>query len=461
MQIQVNTDSLSSSILDNGSSALHGSNSNSIDMDRIRKDSPGTTNLIHLNSAGASLIPIPVSTAVMDHLKLELEIGGYEAHAFNSEKVDAVYLSLSRLLHCKVNEIALMDNATTAWSKLFYSLKFQPGDIILTCQSEYGSNYISYLKIAKDTGAEIAVVNNDENGAVDVTHMKQLIDSFPVGKVKLISITHIPTNGGLINDAAAIGDIAQEYNIPYLLDACQSVGQLDLDVNKLKCSFLSGTSRKYLRGPRGVGFLYVKEEYIDQIEPVFLDIHAATWGTSVWGGPTDAPKGASNTAPIPSKAAEVGLDMYAVRPDARRFETWEMNYANVIGLGAAVDYALDVVGIQNIERDILEKAALFRQGLQQVHADIQLCDLGSQVQKCGIVTWFVPGLAAADIKEALTNGNPRINVSVSPPSSTLIDATARELPALVRTSISYYNSREEMEIALKEIGKVITTLLQK
>ena len=375
---------------------------------RVRMDTPGCDNVIHFNNAGAALMPNPVIAAMVGHLYLESQIGGYEAAQANVEKMERAYDAAASLIGCTRDEIALTENATRAWDMAFYSIPFQPGDRILTCTSEYASNYMAFLQVARRTGAVIEVIPDDSSGQVSIWRLQQMMDD----RVKLIAINHIPTNGGLINPAEEIGQVAREAGVLYLLDACQSIGQIPVYVEEIGCDFLSATSRKYLRGPRGVGFLYVYQERISQLEPVMVDLQAADW---------------------------VSVNEYRLKENARRFETWESNVAGRIGLGAALDYLLDL-GIEETSARLCTLAESLRQKLAGIPR-VTVHDLGER--KGGIVTFTVEGWDAAAVKQNLLEQ--KINVSISTPFSARLDMDARQLPGLVRASVHYYNTDQEIE----------------
>jgi selenocysteine lyase/cysteine desulfurase len=380
----------------------------SFNVTQARRDTPGCENVLHLNNAGAALMPRPVLETMVNHLRLEAMNGGYEAAAQEADRLERVYQLIAQLLNAQPDEIALAENATRAWDMAFYAIPLKAGDRILTSRVEYGSNFIALLHRAKQVGAIIETIPSDESGQVSLTALAQMIDT----KVKVIAITHVPTNGGLVNPAQEIGRIARTVGAFYLLDACQSAGQLPLDVRQIDCDMLSATGRKYLRGPRGTGFLYVQRSIIEYLEPPLLDHHAAEW---------------------------IQADQYRIRPDARRFESWESNIAARLGLGRAVEYALGW-GMDNIWRRIEYLADTLRGYLRTIPG-VQVQDLG-QVQ-CGLVTFTVTTHSPEAVKAALSQR--KINVSVSNLASTRLDMERRGLQSVVRASVHYYNTKAELQ----------------
>lgn len=385
-----------------------------LDVSRARRETPATRSIAHFNNAGAALCPAAVTKAQVDHIELEAKLGGYEAAAMRQPEIDAVYTSVAALINADgPDEIAIVENATVAWDMAFYAVAgtFGPGDRILTAEAEYAANFVAYLQVARRTGCSIEVIpSSAATGETDVAALEAMLLD---GGVKLVSISHVPSNGGLVNPAAAIGRVAKEHGALYLLDACQSVGQLPIDVDEIQCDMLSATGRKYLRGPRGVGFLYVRRELLTpSLEPPTIDHYAAPW-----------------TAP----------DQYTLRPDAKRFENWENNYAAKLGLGVAVDYALGW-GVDSIWARVRMLADTLRCRLRAVPG-VTVHDIGAV--QCGIVTFTCDAEPADAIQQRLAAAG--VHVSVTAPETTVLDAARRGLPALCRASVHYYNDSHDID----------------
>jgi cysteine desulfurase/selenocysteine lyase len=377
-----------------------------LDLDLARRETPGCERVIHLNNAGAALMPEQVIDAVTAHIRLEAQRGGYEAEQSAADRLNAVYDSLAALLNGKPSEVAVVENATRAWDMAFYAIKLGPGDRILTSMAEYASNFIAFLQRSRISGASVEVVPNDESGQLSISDLERMLDE----RVRLVAVTHVPTNSGLVNPAEKIGKVVRQSGAIYMLDACQSVGQLPVDVQRIGCDVLSTTGRKYLRGPRGVGALWVREELAKRLEPPLLDLHAATWTST---------------------------DAYEIRPDARRFENWEANIAAKLGLGAAVDY-LQTFGIEAIWSRITGLAGELRLLLSEVQG-VTIVDPGTV--RGGIVS-FTCGIPPKEVLAALRGQG--INVWTSGVTSTRLDMEARQLVEVVRASVHYYNSSDEL-----------------
>jgi selenocysteine lyase/cysteine desulfurase len=391
-----------------------------IDLDRVRADTPGVEHVVHFNNAGSSLPTRQVVDAVVEHLRREAEIGGYEAAAEREQRWEHTYDALAQLIGAHRDEIAVIENATRAWDMAFYSFPFQPGDRILTGHAEYASNWIALQQVANRTGASVEVVPDDEHGQIDVAALERMLDEH----VKLVSLVHVPMTTGLVNPVAEVGRVTRAAGVPLLLDACQSIGQLPVDVNEIGCDLLSTTGRKFLRGPRGTGFLYVRRELIEQLEPPFLDLHSAQWQAD--GG-------------------------YRIRDDARRFENWETYYAGKIGLGVAADYA-HALGAGTIWARLQQLAGRLRGGLSAIEG-VTVRDQG--LTKAAIVTFTVDGLAASEVQRALAAE--RINVNVQRNHNAWLDLGERGLDEVVRSSVHYYNSDEEIDLLVDAVRRARTS----
>lgn len=395
-----------------------------MDIEQLRADTPGCATALHLNNAGAALMPRPVYEAMTAHLAREYATGGYEARDEAAAQIEAAYRSIATLLNADPGEIAIVENATRALDMGFHAITLAPGDVILTSVAEYASNYLAYLRAAETTGAIVRIVPNDAAGQLDTAALGQLLAApGPGERVRLVAVSHVPTHSGLVQPAAAIGALARAHGALYLLDATQTAGQLPLDVEELGCDLLCATGRKYLRGPRGVGFLYARASVLPELRPPFIDLHAATW---------------------------TGPASYTLRPDARRFENWEANIAATLGLGAAVDYAL-AVGVAPIWARVEPLAARLRRDLAAIPG-VALHDRGAT--RCGIVGFSIDGLTPNAIREALRARRDRpdgtatarpINVSTCTPTGAPNDFADRPITTWVRASVHYYNSEAELD----------------
>ena len=388
-----------------------------LDINKIRLETPGCQSRIHFNNAGGSLIPRGVSVAVESYLNREQEIGSYEAAEEAKVLINSFYTKFSELLNCSESEIAFIENSTRAWEMAVHSISWKPGDQIITGENEYGSNYLGLLHLAKQRSLKILTIPNDENGTISLSQLEESVTD----KTRLIAITHVASQRGDVQPASKVGEIANKHNILYLLDACQSVGQINLDTKSLKCDFLCGSGRKYLRGPRGTGFLYTKSTALKTLEPVFLDLHSANWKN---------------------------VGSYEFVRDAKMFECWERNMAAMIGLTTAVEYLLKL-DVKMVEQRVKQLSLNLREKLSELAA-IKILEKSNNCS--GIVTFTKTSISATDLKDELQKKG--INISVIKQRNARLDLGKECTGDINRASLHYYNSEQEISEFIKELTKL-------
>ena len=391
----------------------------------FRKDTGGCANVIHLNNAGAGLMPDVVTHAIREHITLESNIGGYEAAALRADVIKNFYAQAGKLFNCNASNIAFTSSATDSYTRALSSIPFQPGDVILTDNDDFISNQIQFLSCQKRFGIRIERIKNAPEGGVALDDLERQLERL---QPRLLAITHIPTNAGLVQPVKDIGNIYGHYEKThhdrtwYILDACQSVGQLPLDVKELQCDFLSVTARKFLRGPRGTGFLYISDKALQKgLEPLFIDMRGAEW---------------------------IEKDIYRPREDAMRYEDWEFAYALVLGTSAAIEYCLNI-GVDRIERQVRLLSDLMRKELSTLDK-VRVLDRGPELG--GLVTFTVKGAQPQHLVAELSKR--KINVVPSYRNFAVIDFDEKGVEWALRASPHYYNTSEEIReflAALKDI----------
>jgi cysteine desulfurase/selenocysteine lyase len=388
-----------------------------LDVTRLRAETPGVAHVVHLNNAGCALPPAVVVDTVVAHLRREAEVGGYEAHAEAAGRVAAVSESIGELIRAPAANIALVESATEAWGRGVSGIRFRAGDRALVAMSEYASNVLPLLQLRDRIGISVEPIPDGPDGTLDVAALAGLLDD----RVRLVAVTHLPSQNGLVNDVAGVGRVLRDSGLPawYIVDACQSVGQWDLDVAAIGADLLSATGRKFLRGPRGTGFLYASDRALGELEPWPLDLHGATWD---------------------------GIDSYTVAPTARRFETWERSYAALLGLGAAVDYAL-ALGIPAIRARIDAVAREIRTRLATLPGVVGH-DRGEVLS--GIVSFSVSVQDTAEVVARIKAAG--VNVSLSPPEYALRDFVAHGLTGMVRVSPHVFTDESDIDRLVGAVG---------
>lgn len=390
------------------------------DLVHWRDETPGCAYRNHLNNAGAALMPERVVRAIEDHITLETHIGGYEAAEERINETEKTYDSIASLVKAASRNIAIAPSSTAAFIQALSSIDFQPGDVILTSRCDYTSNQLHYLSLARRRQVRVIRADDLAEGGVDPDSVRMLARR---SRPRLVAVSWVPTNSGLVQDVVSVGEVCDELDVRYLVDACQAAGQLSIDVSRLRCDFLSATARKFLRGPRGIGFLYVSDAALTRGDyPLYVDMRGATW-----------------TAP----------DDLSLVADARRFEDWEFPYALVLGLGAAVEYA-QAVGVGRAGARAMALAEYLRTRLMGLDG-VRVLDRGRE--RCAIVTVEVVGHETATIVDELRRRH--INTSASLAWYGLIDMAEKNVASALRLSPHYYNTLEEVDAAVEALGEII------
>jgi selenocysteine lyase/cysteine desulfurase len=392
----------------------------SLDLERVRSETPACAQRIHLNNAGAALMPTPVYEAIVKHLSRERELGGYEAADEAQADIDHVYSDVARVVGAQARNIAIVENASVAFTQAIASFDLLPGDRVVTSRVDYVSQQLTLLALKKRLGIEIDIAQDLAEGGVDP---QSIADLARHPRCRLVAVCWMPTNSGLVQDVRAVGEICAQRRIPFLLDACQAIGQIRVDVSELRCDFLTATARKFLRGPRGIGFLFVSDAALDQgLYPITLDSQGAQW----------------------SGAADFDLV-----PTARRYENWEFAYALVLGLGAAARYAL-AQDIVLCGARAFALAARLRDSLARIPG-CRVLDRGRTTS--AIATAAFEGCDSQDVVTRLRESN--VNTSATFRRWAWFDMTDKGVEHAVRISPHYYNTEEEIDRFIEIVRRVV------
>jgi selenocysteine lyase/cysteine desulfurase len=355
-------------------------------------------------------MPNPVLNRMKSYLDEEAKVGGYKLYDSYEGEINDFYLETSKMLNCQPHNIAFAFNATDAFAQALYSIPFGDGDVIITSDDDYVSNHIQFNALYRRFGVQTIRVNNLEDGELDLIHLEKLIREHDP---RLISITHVPTNTGKVQNVEAVGRLCASYDILYIVDACQSVGQMPVDVENIQCDFLSVTGRKFLRGPRGTGFLYVSDRVLKMgLTPLRLDGWSANW---------------------------VGPDRFDFHESARRYEVYEQSYSCTLGLKEAISYA-NQIGLDEIYDYNQELLQRLRSNLAS-DGDILFLDHGNHL--VNIFTFQKKGVSKADLEGALSKNE--VYFSSAFRGAALIDFDKKGVDWAIRLSPHYFNTMEEMD----------------
>ena len=364
-------------------------------------------------------MPQPVVEAVTNHIRLEAEIGGYEAARAQSTLIGAAYDKLGAVIGAQKENVAITANATDAFARALSSIPFAKGDVIVGAWSEYASNQIQFLSLAERVGLELVRAPITDAGVTDLEKLDEIINA---KKPKLVASVHINTSCGIVEDVYAIGEICRRRNTSYLVDGCQSLGQGAIDVGKMGCDFFSATSRKFLRGPRGAGLLYVSDRVLDAgYAPLFIDLAGAEL---------------------------LDATHYKTASNAKRFEDWEFSYAVLLGFGAAAEYALNI-GLDQIGSRIKTVAAHLRTTIADLNG-WRVLDSGKGTAP--IIPIHTENAEGETAFQALIDN--KVNATLIPKRWAPMDESLKEAGWAIRISPHYYTSSEDADKLLNVLDAV-------
>lgn len=385
-----------------------------MDLARLRAETPGIDRVLHFNHAGGSLPPQPVLDTVLAHLQREAVSGPIEAGIAATPALEEARAEAAALIGAEAPEIAFTGSATQGWGLALAGLLLKAGDRILVGRQEWGGNLTTMQRAAARTGAAIEVIPCDDTGRASPEALAAMIDD----RVKLLSLTWIGANGGLINPAAEIGRVARAAGVPYFVDAAQAIGQIPVDVAALGCDVLVAPGRKHLRGPRGTGLLYIRQGFLDRLDPPYHDARTAAWTP-------DGPR---------------------LQDSAVRFEAGDFPMALRLGLGAAIRYAR-AIGIDAI-RARLDTLAQGLRGRLAAIPGVVVHDLG--IERAALVSFAVAGVEPAELRRRLAAEG--IAIAVNGVAYTPLDMTARGLGDICRAAVSYLHTEAELDRLADAVG---------
>ncbi|RMF30889.1 MAG: aminotransferase class V-fold PLP-dependent enzyme [Candidatus Nitrosothermus koennekii] len=304
-----------------------------MDIGVIRRDFPITRRLIYMNNASSAPMPISSIKAITDYILFESEHG--PDSRIVSDRIEEITIDtrrrLSKMLRCKEEEIIFTQSTTDGINFVSQGLRLKKGDNIIIRDSihEHPSNYIPWARL--EDRCEVRRLNIDEDGSIDLEELEELIDD----NTKVIALSHALFNTGLILPVEEVGKIAKKYNVPFFIDAAQTVGCLDVDLSKIDCNFLSFTGSKWLCGPSGIGVFYCRKDSQDMLEPLLSGFESMF----------------------------VKDDKLLLKDIPDRFEAGFRNYIGIVGLNASLKYIMNV-GIDNIRERNMRLADMLREGLK-------------------------------------------------------------------------------------------------
>lgn len=379
-------------------------------------ESKKSLTFINFNNAGSSKNSNKVIKTIIAYLEEEQKLGGYLAAKLNRPKILNFYRVFSKLIKCKKSEISFLPSSTYGWNFFLNSISFKKNDNVIIFENEYGNNFISLLK-KKNLKIKVSKLSHD--GQVCFESLKENIDR----NTKLVSVCHISSQCGNLIDVQKVGKIVKEINrnTLFLVDACQSIGQIDINVRKINCDVMIGSGRKYLRGPRGTGFIFIKDDLKKNLSPIISD----------------------------SFSCKI-VNMKKIIYKKNYFETFEYSPALLLGLTEAIEN-IHSIGIKKIQKKIKKLSLYFRLKVRKLNGVIIF---ENECLISGINTIIINGFSTKEVLDYLLKK--KILCSISDNKTSYHFFKTRKRKSLLRLSFHYYNDFKEIDFLIKTIEELVS-----
>lgn len=375
-----------------------------IDVERVRSDTQVAQEVIYFNNARVSPYPRPAARAIRDFVEVEATGGWAELDATEIHRDTRA--ALARLLNSTEDNTILTTSATHAFNLIVNGLDWGPDQNVVMSDLAYRSIAIALLHLEARLGVQLRVAPSDEL-LIDPETLLALVDD----KTRLVVVPQLATFSGVIQPVTRLAELLAETGALFAVNGTQALGQIPVDVQAIGSDFFFATSRKWLRGPRGLGVLNVKPGLIPRLLPTTVGHTAA-----LWTGPGE----------------------YEIVASPDRFHAGDHPFALMKGLSASADYAMGV-GVESIFERNLELGSYAREALRsagiKIHDDVH--------GQTGNIPLQVGERDPDDVVDHLRAHG--VAACVIYEENNLLALRRMGARSLVRLSISYFNTKEEID----------------
>jgi cysteine desulfurase/selenocysteine lyase len=407
-----------------------------MNIEEIRKDFPILdSGIIYMDSAATSLTPEPVLDAVLDYYRnynANVGRGVYKLTQIASQNYEDAHKNVAKFVGTTANELIFTKNTTEGINMVALGIGLKKGDKVVVSLWEHHSNLLPWIRAKKTLGIDLEAVkpnavSEGEAKTQCTLETPDFVDAIDK-KTKIVAITHVSNALGSILPVKEISKLCAENNALLLVDAAQSVPHMKIDVRDIGCDFLAFSGHKML-GPTGIGGLVVKEELMEEMEPL-----------TVGGGAVE----------------DASFADYRLKQSYEKFESGTPNIAGAMGLNAAVEY-LEGIGMEKVKAWEEKQGKRIIEELRELD-NVEIYGYGSEAfergQRIGVVSFNVNGMSPIEVASRLDS-----EASITVRSGhhcciPLMKYLGLGAVGTVRSSVYLYNTEAEVEKFLDLIRKI-------